>query len=61
MKGKKQGLTEKKKGFSEKMKADLKQYLESQGIQNPRMEVTEEELEKTRRFLREIKKRYDKK
>lgn len=46
MKGKKQGLTEKKKGFSEKMKADLKRYLESQGIQNPRMEVTEEELEK---------------
>ena len=54
-------MDEEKKGFSEKMKADLKRYLESQGIKNPRMEVTEEELEKTRRFLREVKKRYGKK
>ena len=46
MKGKKQGLAENKKVFSEKMKADLKRYLESQGIQNSRMEVTDEELEK---------------
>lgn len=50
----------KTQGMTEEMKADLKRYLESQGIQNPNMEVTEKDLKKTRDFLRALQKKYGK-